>query len=224
MGLDAVELLMRVEEDFEISIEDEEAERITTPGQLCALIERKLGVVEAEKSSFCPTSRAFYRVRRELINQGIERAHIKPRAQLNAVLPMARRRQLWHELQNALATPLPPLERPITLLWLGASWLCLLLLGLPLLPLAPQLWFQFLVFGALALTALHVVTSPLRLFPSQNVRTVGDLARRVAAKTTDVALSRDVWPQLQFLIADEWKIPLDQVTRDADFVRDLGMG
>ena len=223
MGLDAVELLMRVEEDFEISIEDDEAERITTPGQLCALIERKLGILEAEHRSGCPTSRAFYRVRRELTNQGVERAHIKPRVQLHVVLPLVHRRQLWRELQNALATPLPLLERPVALFWLGAIWFCLLLLGLPLLPLAPQLWFQFLVFGALILTALHVVTSPLRLFPSQNVRTIGDLARRVAAKTTDVALSRDVWPQLQLLIRDELKIPLDQVTRDADFVRDLGM-
>ena len=47
MGLDAVELIMGVEEAFDIEIPDEEAPTIRTVGQMYALVLRKLALIEA---------------------------------------------------------------------------------------------------------------------------------------------------------------------------------
>lgn len=201
MGLDTVELIMRVEEEFDITIEDAEAEYCVTPGTMCALIERKLGIIEANKRSFCPTSRAFYRVRRELVACGIERAHIKPQAQLNAVLPLAGRDKMWRQLEQGLAMPLPPISRS-----------------------TPSL-LDKAVEGYLRLVGGSMPPKAEPKFPFYGVRSIADVTRRVALASADVPASqRDVWPQLQLIIADELSIPIEQVTRDADFFRDLGMG
>lgn len=47
MGLEIVELLMRIEEEFEISIEDEEASYLTNVGDLHQCILTKLGLAVA---------------------------------------------------------------------------------------------------------------------------------------------------------------------------------
>lgn len=222
MGLDGVELIMRVEEEFEIEISDAEAELCSTPGALCALIERKLNFAEAERRCGCPTSRAFYRVRRQLMQAGIERARIKPTARLDFVLPRSHRRQRWSDLSEALGLSLPPLVRSpewafIGLLPLGVLPLCLVL--------APAT-ATALCFACAALWWLGVrATKPLAVHPPNELRSVGDLARRVAWASANVPLQeRDVWPQLQLIIADELGIPVSKITRDADLLRDLGFG
>lgn len=111
MGLDFVELILRVEEEFDIAIEDADAEQVSMPGQLCDLIERKLGVLDAEKRSFCPTSHAFYHVRRELMELGTPRANIKPNSSLHELLPRTNGAPLWRQLSRALPVELAPLER-----------------------------------------------------------------------------------------------------------------
>ncbi len=227
MGLDVVELIMRVEEEFGIVIEDEDAERIETPGALCALIERKLDMAMAEKRSGCPTSRAFYTVRREMMQRGIQRAHIKPATPLTAILPSAQRHSLWGELESAFSIQLPPLERPFLYEGLVVGWVCLSLIGLFASMVADRLvlWGEFFVGGALALMALHFLTVPLRVYPPKNLQTVGDLTRRVAWTDDSVPPQpHDIWLKLQSIVADESGVPLEKVTRDAHIHRDLGMG
>jgi acyl carrier protein len=205
MGMDSVELIMRVEEDFEIEILDNEAELISTPGALCAIIERKLGVLDAEKRSGCPTSRAFYQVRRELVELGTERQNIRPSSEFDSLLPRAHRRAMWNALSERLPVELPALQRSPH--WMGAA-----LLPLVCLPLVWWLGFQ--------------ATKPRAVFAPPNNRTVADLSRRVAFTFPVVSgelPTRDVWPQLQLIIADELSIAPEKVTRDADLVRDLGL-
>ena len=48
MGLDSVEFVMAVEEDFQISIENDEAETIATVGDMQAVILRKLKENDAD--------------------------------------------------------------------------------------------------------------------------------------------------------------------------------
>lgn len=42
-SLDVVELIMAIEEDFDIEVPDEDAEKITTVGEAVAYIQKKLG-------------------------------------------------------------------------------------------------------------------------------------------------------------------------------------
>ena len=61
MGLDSVELVMRVEERFGIEIHDSEAEPIRTPGMLVDLVFSKL---QTGPQNYCASQRAFYVLRR----------------------------------------------------------------------------------------------------------------------------------------------------------------
>ena len=57
MGLDGVEIAMKVEEAFDIHVEDSEAEKTLTPGQLVELVMSKVG---RTTHAACLTQRAFY--------------------------------------------------------------------------------------------------------------------------------------------------------------------
>jgi len=222
MGLDAVELIMRAEEEFDIEILDEEASLVSTPGQLCALIERKLGTVAVEKRSGCPTSRAFYRVRRELVALGVERRKISPTARFEALVPYSKRQIYWRGLGEGLGVTLPPLMRSsglvvVSFLPVGILPFCVIF--------SPATGAALCLAYALLLPIGFRVTRPLAVHPLYDLRSVGDLARRVAWKTDDVPpREREVWPAVQQIVAEVAGVPLEKVTRDVDIVRELGMG
>lgn len=223
MGMDSVELILRVEEHFEIEIGDEEASLISTPGGLCVLIERKLAVLDAEKRSHCPTSRAFYHVRRELMELGVQRANIKPSSDFDSLL-RPKRRELWRALSERLGVSLPGLQR-------SPIWTRVSLLPLAFLPFvwksageATAVLFCFSLFPFWWL--LFQATKPFAVHAPEGNRTVADLARRLAwtmPVQNNQSQTPDVWPQLQLIIADELSIAPEKVTRDADLVRDLGL-
>ncbi len=224
MGLDSVELIMRVEEDFEIEILDNEAELVSTPGALCALIERKLGVLDAEKRSGCPTSRAFYQVRRELVELGIERQNIRPFSEFDSLLPRAHRRAMWNALSERLPVELPALRRSSHWTWAALS----LLVCLPLVwKVAGEAFAVGLCYALPPVWWLGFrATKPRAVHAPANNRTIADLSRRVAFTFPVVSGEPprcDIWPQLRAIIADELSVPVEKVTRDADLVRDLGM-
>lgn len=43
-SLDAVELIMSVEDQFKITVEDDEAESLTTVGDICSMLRQKLNL------------------------------------------------------------------------------------------------------------------------------------------------------------------------------------
>lgn len=76
MGLDGVEIVMKVEDAFGITIDDGEAGKIATPGQLIDLVLSKVGRTVDEA---CLTQRAFHRVRAALMRRmGVSRNQIRP--------------------------------------------------------------------------------------------------------------------------------------------------
>src|SRR5688500_12154199 len=98
MGLDAVELVIDVEEEFKIKISDSDAEKILTVGQLHDYVVERLPpgspwVValagEAVPSAPCLTAAAFYRIRRTFV-EVLGQAHtdIKPSAPIDEHLPV----------------------------------------------------------------------------------------------------------------------------------------
>ena len=236
MGLDAVEILMEVEETFEITFADSEAESILTPRDLIESILRKVG--EADPS-VCLTQRAFNLLRQILLRRlPLKRRDIRPSSRLAELVPKPQRAQLLSEIAGELKTgPLPDVIRPpwlvkmITLQSLAVG----LAMGLTLHRWAPEasgsmgLWV-----GLAAALAAHIctwfATARFRTdFPSL-IATIGDLSRWVTAHKSDLASPiPGRWTREQ--VAERVRqIVINQLgcerryREDASFVKDLGLG
>ena len=90
MGMDGVEIVMAVEETFDIHIEDAEAEKLLTPRQLIDLVQSKVAVATA---SVCLTQRAFNLLRKSLLRHGgWKRSEIRPARRLSELINCNQRR------------------------------------------------------------------------------------------------------------------------------------
>jgi len=108
MGLDLVELVMRVEEEFSVEISDAEASKATTVGALHKLLVKKLDPAEPRT---CMTSAAFYRTRKALMEAvGVPRNSIRPFTPLGELFADADRVSRWSAFRNAMKLQTPDIE------------------------------------------------------------------------------------------------------------------
>ena len=148
MGLDLVELVMRIEETFSISNSDKDAQKIFTVGQCYDYILSKIDRSKSQDQP-CLSSAVFYRLRRGLMEQfAIARSEVTPRAELSRLIPMGNRPMNWDQLAQSIDLALPPLVRPTFVDW---SILTLAFVGLGSLLMAPILGkWQLLGIGPLS--------------------------------------------------------------------------
>jgi acyl carrier protein len=85
MGMDLIELVMEVEDEFEFSLPDADAELIRTVGQLHAYVCHRL---RPRGEAVCPSARAFYQFRRALLaRQPLPRRCVRPSSRISRLLP-----------------------------------------------------------------------------------------------------------------------------------------
>jgi hypothetical protein len=98
MGLDGVEFVMAVEEAFGLSIPDEDAQELITPGHLVDYLEKRLLAGQGA----CLEQRAFYSLRRAGIAVlGCRRSELRPETRWENVLPVKKRRRVWELLHHS---------------------------------------------------------------------------------------------------------------------------
>jgi hypothetical protein len=231
MGLDAVELVMAVEEKFGINILDEEAQCIRTVGELHQCVVRK--VMVADKSS-CLTQKAFHLLRRtarQLFN--IPRDQFRPSAPLNVIVPRRSRRKNWRKFQVAVGAANWPKLAPS---WLGAFALLAIVFAAP--------WSVFVcgtalfkwnvliagtsaaAFAVLGIKAGRLITRPFETEFRGAVSTVRDLAYVVVAQNPQlfgaehaIWTEDETWAVLASVISTQTGV--SQFTKDSRFVEDL---
>jgi len=234
MGLDAVELIMTVEERFGIAILDEDAGRLATVGDLYKLVLAKLSGTKTDR---CLTSAAFYRLRRAFIEGlGKSRGEIGPSLDLEMILPSQGRRRKWQLLQQAARVEIPDLQFPRSLIVLIAAigtLLSAVLLYVTYVYRARS-GASLALWGVVGIVfimyAVSKLCAPLAVaFPDHAV-TIGDLARGVLSRNyRQLAASiggyneADVWEALRGVIADQTGVEKDKVRPDARIVADLGI-
>src|SRR5688500_14994408 len=87
MGLDTVELVMEIEDEFGFRMPDADAEVIQTCGQLCAYLLHRIRPDTLGRTA-CPAARAFRFLRRELMAQvPLPKSSFRPGTKLSEVLP-----------------------------------------------------------------------------------------------------------------------------------------
>jgi hypothetical protein len=237
MGLDAVELVMAVEYAFDVRIEDDEAVRMNTPGDVIEVVWRK---VEHADSTTCLTQRSFNLLRASLMRRlPFKRSDIRPGARMAALVPRDRRAALLDELATDLNTgPLPALERPawVVRLCAVASLALGIYAGLRLYQSSGAARSGLAIAAAVAVAVLAQTiawqaTSPLRRCFPPLIATVGDLSRWIMLHKTDFvgAAAHKRWTREQ-VSARVREVVIEELdcaaaySEDARFIEDLGMG
>ena len=107
MGLDSIEILMKVEDTFGIKIPVREAEKIITVGDFHNAVWK---YVEVQKEDKCKTQQLFYRLRTSLADQlQLDRKDLLPGSLLNEVLPLENRRKIYFGFADYNQLKLPDL-------------------------------------------------------------------------------------------------------------------
>ena len=100
MGLESVELIMAVEDKFQIVITEQEYIGIRTPNDLTDVVFSKL---KHEGETKCKSQHDFYRVRKTIINVlNVKRNEVKPDTKLIKLLSRRNRKQQLQKIVSIL--------------------------------------------------------------------------------------------------------------------------
>jgi acyl carrier protein len=244
MGLDTVELVMEIEEAFNITIPDAEAEKIVTVGDLHRYVLTQLRVMgqtasgeSGETASRCLSAMTFYRFRRRLMScLKIRRADIRPDSALEKLMPIVDRRQQWLRLEESLGWKLPALSRPR---WVSCVIWYLMMASAPVGFLISHFMGNrndaaFLGWGLgsfllawLLAVALFELTSPIaNRFPSDTVRgliplLVGSNLATIKDPTAGWT-PREVRETIVAIISEQLGVSASSLSDTTHFVNDLG--
>jgi hypothetical protein len=125
MGLDVVELVMELEDEFGLSISDEVAEKLlvsvgTTIDLVLAELRRRDG-----EAGVCATARSFYRLRRGLVRDcEVRHADVRLDVAIGELLPRRQQRRAWQRVAGSAGlrgveswtpfrAPFPPQEMSV---------------------------------------------------------------------------------------------------------------
>lgn len=241
-GPDIVAMVMAVEEKFNITLPDEDAEKIRNMGQLHDYVFDR---VARGQEQICFTSAAFYRLRRALGEVcGVPREQVRPQARLDDLIPLNDRARCWRELQARLGK-LPCLRRPS---WLVkrievASFIPFILLELC--ALIPGVLLKDTPVGVFFLT-LTIIPGPfvgiLAMFLvcreacrrtehyaihfSPSCATIRDLVYALVIRhpspsmvsDTERANDKEIWGAVCAIVGGQLDRPLESFTRRSTFV------
>ncbi|MFO0943130.1 MAG: hypothetical protein U0930_20535 [Pirellulales bacterium] len=231
MVLDAVELVMEIEEAFNISIPNDRACRMLTVGDVYEYILEQTPDSSIE-STACLTAASFYELRRHLRSLDLSQTDIRPKTKLEHAFPLKFRRNHWQKLGALMNVRFPSLSRPT---WLSL-FNCLLV---SIVVMAAFLGFTQLslllgIFAAVGIgigsaAILWYLTQSFAVYPSPNCSTIRDLVTNLVAINFNTLVTRystrnptDVWNTLQLIVAEQLGVDRSAVHPHARFVQDLG--
>ncbi len=232
MGLDAVELVIDVEEAFDIRISDERAEQILTVGNLYDVI-LKMAPSNNTPNSVCLSAGTFRLIRRSLCDDlHLDAVRLRPGDSIESSFPRLERRRLWRELQESLDLRLPTLVRPFWLVLLLTLIACTCAIAVGIYS-SRRIGIAFPVGLATAIGVGFVLTTlsrPSAKCFSSSLTTYRDLTNAAITRNYAVLATRleawdstDVWNVLKEIIVERLGVKPESVTRDASFVEDLGL-
>ena len=109
MGLDGVEIVLAVEEEFGVPISDAEAESLRTPGMIidyiCSTVldPSAVGVRNTDGVLRCSTQRAFYRIRKAILESTTSRrSALLPETELRTLFKGKGGRKEWNRFRQSL--------------------------------------------------------------------------------------------------------------------------
>lgn len=222
MGLDLVELLIATEEEFQIVIPDEEAEKCETPGMLAALVHSRL---RKSKNDVCPSMHGFYLVRRALMDYfSLQRETIKPDSKLDDLIIRENRRKRWNDFLYMLSEGKTIHVQLIRPYWAKAVVTSLILTGTIITYFVTNSSILAAVLGLSIGVILFLATSMLKTELPNNYRFAKDLIPLVRTLDTSVWTNDEVYTRVKILVVEQLGVNESDVHPDSHFIKDLGAG
>ena len=228
MGLDSVELVIRFEDAFGISIPDEIAGTLTTPREVTNYIASQVMVANDYS---CLSQQAFYFLRRGFVRRlPIQRNTFRPHASLNDFIPKRNRKAVWRGFQEEIGeAALPNLARPLWLFWLLVT-LTLFIAAYSFYAM-PQLPDDVRIFATMAILVsagfiLSFISRTLKTNFQKGFTTVSELVQHLIMHSPH-CIKRDKrsWTRAQIaetiraIIVDE--IGITEFHEDSHFIKDM---
>lgn len=218
MGLDTVELVMAVEEDFGIEIPDVVCETLTTPRQVADYVHS----LHAGESAGCHSQAAFYHLRGALVRlTGMRRRDVRLETRLAEILPLQGIRERWGSLENAIgARAMPRLRAPRQVkLWLILATVALALLLACLR--VPQSLYLLACFALLVADQLLLMKFST-LIPA-GAETVRMLVPHVTLTERKAGNFDEVLQRVMLITAEQSGVAPGKFGPDDRFVEDIGL-
>jgi len=234
MGLDSVELIMNIEETFDLTIPDQEAEKFQTVGDIYRYV---LERIQVDDSPGCLSSKAFYRLRRVLIESfEAPRSSIRPTTRLDVLIPRKDRDSAWQRLEARLKLNLPGLQHPaemqVSLMRIHMAMFMLLVVSTFVMVAGKVgggvfagMFAGLIGFEFFLLSQIERLTRPYALEFAPSCRTIRgivdflvekDLGRTIPVQSGWSEVK--VWEAIRALIVGHWDIDPEAVTEDARII------
>ena len=109
--MEGVELVMKLEDSFQIQLSDEEASSVRTMADVLELVWKKIKVPRDTQG--CLSAHCFYKLRQALIDAtGIDRRAVQPSSPMESILPRRHRTKILKTLAKSSGLVMPTLQRP----------------------------------------------------------------------------------------------------------------
>jgi acyl carrier protein len=232
MGLDSLEILMKVEDTFGIKIPDQDAQKILTIGDFHNAVWRHLSGKYSDK---CKSQILFYKLKRSIFEKfGYSPSKFLLQTSPEEIFPIENRRQVYFSFSSDIALKLPKLI--LTKSWLNVLTIFGMLAILGGLGVALILiiffnlsnWMLLIpIVGLLLTLGFSELLNPRRvLISATNIRefTEQTLALNYAALFTDIGTNRrEMEKVINYIVADMAGLDLEEVTTDKKISDDLGI-
>lgn len=226
MGLDGVELVMSIEEEFGITIPDSDAQAMRTVGDLVEICFVRINAAKKLQCVSLPCFLAIRRLAREVC--GDDELKIRPSTFVQDCLDKTERRLFWKRLPEILQSHPKPLRRPALL----RAFLVFVVLAFPVIMISAIQWplDKLLLIGITAFALpiiLHLATKMFRTIPPYGYRTFGDVTKRmvglqIATKPPVQTDYDSVFAIVRTIIVERLGFEEEEITPDARFIEDLG--
>lgn len=218
MGLEGLELIMELEERFDIELPERDLEGTYTVADLYRLVVSKL---EHKEAWPCLTTILFLRMRKALMQlEGVERQRITPDTDTADLLPLQHRRATWNALGTALDLKLPALERP---LWMHRALLVStpapIVLGILAIFVKAFVVGAALLVGGIACGVIaSKATKRFAVHLPAGCETLGGLVKAILARNYGKLAAEakrsnrdEVWEIVWTTVVEELMVPADRV-------------
>ncbi len=247
MGMDLMEILMRIEDDFDVDLSDDDLSEIVrdndiVAGDLCDLIQTRCHMADIAKNDVGLNFALWGAMQRAIATAtDVPLKQVQLKTTLESLFPRKSRRHQWDALRASCPLRIPELEYPrfvrISSLVLAGSIVLAEQLQLWQVPGAKWLWVVVAVFGLWAFAETYAkmfsILSAMRMRFPKGMVTVKDLCRSIVklnylklTKTIEVPVDQqrtDAWPKLAEILVDILGVNPQDVTRQSRLVADLGM-